>query len=72
MKQRYFTTRVIFEFVLNLDLLGPISLRTKIIVSEVNLDVYVCRKRGSKFINYLGKLVVISFDKCEKSLFVLV
>lgn len=56
----------------NFDLLGPISLRTKIIVSEVDLDVYVCRKRGSKSINDLGKLVMISFDKCEKSLFVLV
>ena len=56
----------------NLDLLGPISLITKIIVSEVDLDVYVCRKRGSKSINYLRKLVMILFDKCEKSLFVLV
>jgi len=56
----------------NFDLLGPISLRTKIIVSEVDLDVYVCRKRGSKSINDLGKLVMISFDKCEISLFVLV
>ena len=32
------STRVIFA---NLDLLGPISLRTKIIVSEVDFDVYV-------------------------------
>lgn len=62
---------VIFTFVVNKTFFvrsaGSNQLKDfKKIVNEVNLAVCVCNKRGSKSVNYLWKLGVVSFHTCEE------